>query len=148
MIHPVQLQNTFIGKGEATTKTILQTVLNLQEREIAEFPTPGIYSQISFPSLLNSDCKNNLDDIHKKSSFDFVIVTNRKQILTVYVNGKDHNGTLKSKRDSVRYSLLQKSKILVVIIPSYECKNIFSEKLNYLSFLEICSMLKVAGVKP
>ena len=147
MIRPIQLHNTFIGKGESTTKTILQTVLNLQEREVTEFPTPGIYSQISFPSLLNDSCRQNLDDIHRKSSVDFVLVTNRKQILAVYVNGKDHNGTIKSKRDSVRYSLLEQSKIIVVVIPSYECKNIFSEKLNYLSFLEVCSMLNIAGVK-
>jgi|APSaa5957512535_1039671.scaffolds.fasta_scaffold00674_11 hypothetical protein len=147
MIKPFQLHNTFIGKGEATTKTILQTVLNLQDREVQEFPTPGIYSQISFPSLLNNNCKENLGEIHRKSSVDFVVVTNKKQILAVYVNGKDHNGTIKSKRDSIRYSLLQKSKIIVVVIPSYECKNIFLEKLNYLSFLEICSMLQLAGVK-
>ena len=98
--------------------------------------------------MLNSNCKKNLDDIHRKSSVDFVVVTNKKQILAVYVNGKDHNGTIKSKRDSVRYSLLQKSMILVVVIPSYECKNIFLEKLNYLSFLEVCNMLNLAGVKP
>lgn len=148
MIHPVQLHNTFIGKGEATTKTILQTVLNLQEREITEFPSPGIYSQISFPSLLNNNCKQNLDEIHRRSSVDFMVITNKKQILAVYVNGKDHNGIIKSKRDSIRYSLLQQSKVLVVIIPNYECRNVFSEKLNYLSFLEVCSMLRIAGVKP
>jgi len=147
MLRPIQLHNTFIGKGEHSTKTILQTVLNLQDRETSEFPTPGIYSQISLPSLLNSDYIQNLDEIHKKSSVDFVIVTNRKQILAVYVNGADHNGFLKSQRDSVRYSMLGKSGITVVVIPIYECKNIFQEKINYLSFLEICNMLYMAEVK-
>jgi len=146
-IKPIQLHNTFIGKGESTTKTILQIVLNVQERKIIEFPSPGVYSQISLPSLLNDDCNQNLDEIHKKSSVDFVVITNRKQILAVYVNGEDHNGEIKSKRDSIRYSMLEKSNIIIVKIPNYECKNIFSEKLNYLSFLEICHMLNLAGVK-
>ena len=148
MIKPFQLHNTFIGKGEATTKTILQTILNLQDRKIQEFPTPGIYSQISFPSLLNNNCKENLGEIHKKSSVDLLVVTNKKQILAVYVNGQDHNGEIKSQRDSIRYSLLQQSKITVVKIPNYECVNVFLEKTNYLSFLEVCSMLYSAGVKP
>ena len=148
MIQPIQLNHTFIGKGENTTKTILQTVLNLQDREIQEFPTPGIYSQISFPSLLNSDSIENLDEIHRKSSVDLLVVTNKKQILAVYVNGQDHNGEIKSQRDSIRYSLLQQSKIIVVKIPNYECVNVFLEKTNYLSFLEVCSMLYSAGVKP
>lgn len=147
MIKPIQLHNTFIGKGESTTRTILQTVLNLSYRETSEFLTPGIYSQISLPSLLNSNYQQNLDEIHKKSSVDFVVVTNRKQILAVYVNGIDHNGSLKSQRDSVRYSMLGKSGITVVVIPIYECQNIFQEKINYLSFLEICNILRIAGVK-
>ena len=52
-----------------------------------------------------------------------------------------------TKRDALRYSMLEKSNIIVVKIPNYECKNIFKEKINYLSFLEVCNMLYIVGVK-
>lgn len=74
MIRPtIQLHNTIIGQGESTTKTILQTVLNLQDKETKEFPTPEIYSQISFPSLLNHNYKQDHTRInqHKQQQHHF-----------------------------------------------------------------------------
>lgn len=139
-----------IGAGEDTAFAILQFVFQLYHKDNNEFPIPGIYRQLSIMKLLDSKITNEIkfSKEFQRHAVDLVIVTPRKNIIAVYVNGCDHNGSIKSSRDALRHHYLQESKVATVILRKNECQELFKEKLNYESTLQVCNGLKTAEVKP
>ena len=141
--------NQLIGAGEDTAYSILGFIFKLPGRKNSEFPEQGIYRQFPVMRLLK---KKIIDEIgfseeFKKHSVDIVVSTG-KQIIAIYVNGKDHNGILKSFRDSVKYDYLEMSGVKKVILRKSECKEMFKDLHNYKSILQICNGLETSGVNP
>jgi len=137
-----------IGAGEDTAYSILGFAFSLPPRKNAEFPEFGIYRQLNIMNLISKKISKeiNLSEEFKKHNIDIVISTG-KQIIAVYINGNDHNGILKSKRDSLKYDYLQQSNVNVVILRKSECKELFCERKNYLSILEVCNGLSTSKIK-
>lgn len=135
-----------IGAGEDTAYNIIQFAFGLESRLTREFPKPGIYRQMSIMKLLKNRIKKEIhfSDEFKKHTVDIVICTDKKQIIAIYVNGYDHNGYLKSSRDSTKYDYLAMSKVITVILRKSECPELFREHRNYISILEVCNAFAVS----
>lgn len=80
-----------------------------------------------------------------KETIDIVMLYNHQKIAVRVQNDK---GTLKMKSEDVQRKELKQSEFLVADISEYECKNVFKEQKNYITYLEIFSALYIAGVKP
>ena len=139
-------QGQLIGAGEDTAYNIIKFAFNLESRLIREFPKPGIYRQMSIMKMLKDRIKKEIhfSDEFKKHTVDIVICTDKKQIIAVYVNGYDHNGSLKSSRDSTKYDYLAMSKITTIILRKSECPQLFKENHNYISILEVCNAFAIS----
>jgi hypothetical protein len=66
--------------------------------------------------------------------------------IAVRVQGKDHDGVLKSARDTVQKKLLEWHDCIVVDLLWVECPTLFAEKKNEDSHLEVVNSFKSAGL--
>lgn len=139
-------QKAIIGKGERAAREILEILFPNRwiavQRKAMEF-----YS----PELL----KEGLSERQEKETIDLAILPSRtfdkldrKQVTIVRVQGPEHAGYHKQISDKRQKQDLENSGIKVVDLWYYECPTLFQDKVNYRSFLEVCSALFAAEVPP
>jgi len=66
--------------------------------------------------------------------------------VVIRVQGKDHEGILKSARDTVQKKILEWHNCIVVDLNWYDCPILFNEKLNDGSRDEVKNALSSSGV--
>ena len=127
-----------IGAGEDTAVAILEELnaLNTNVEIIRQQPLVG---------LLTKDFKDSLAESYLKHKIDIMIVGLDKPVV-VRVQGKDHEGVLKSARDTVQKKILEWHNCIVVDLNWYDCPNLFKEKLNDGSREEVKSVLSSSGI--
>jgi len=111
-----------IGAGEDTAAAILEELnaLNTNVEIIRQQPLVG---------LLKDEFKDSLADSYLKHKIDIMIIGLDKPVV-VRVQGKDHEGVLKSARDTVQKKILEWHNCIVVDLNWYDCPNLFKEELN------------------
>lgn len=133
--------DSHIGAGEVAAARVLGRLFGVPERVAADWPEPGIYSQIALGGLLSEADRWDLSPLHARSSIDILLRTRDGRSVAVYVNGPDHNGPLKSRRDGVRYEMLRRNGLRVLVLPSIECPRLFKEGDGWEAEAEVRSML-------
>lgn len=148
--------NNFIGVGEHTVFSILKSLTQLKPRETKEFPKTGIYKQVPLKKLIHRHDFNMLSQEHQKGSVDIVLVNDNKAI-AIRVQGKGHGqgekhhgryslkNPHKVRHDKVQADLIKKYNFLVDININ-ECPDIFKERLNENSRLQLINSFKTANV--
>ncbi len=126
----------YIGRGEVAAGEILTMLFDLPMQRDIQPGCPGIYWQVPLPALITDDDKQDMAPHHVKSSVDFVVITADSKY-AVYVNGRDHNGQHKSKKDEVRYRMLRNNGWTVVKLEWNTCPILFKEKVNEYSYEEV-----------
>ena len=134
---------TMIGRGEISTKWILQAI----------WPTAHIHTQVPLEQLVkNLGYPENLSERQQKETLDILLVFEplqpKLQMLAVRVQDDRHRGLGIARADRHQKDILEWCKIRVVDLHEDECPELFKERVNYLSFLEVCQQLKHAKVKP
>ena len=120
---------SFIGKGEATVSRILSEHYHfeiVQKTNNWLFGNKWFCPQVPFADLVPHVVLKQFDTYQQKTSVDF-IARKDGQTYAIYVNGRDHDGRLKSMRDRWRYEMLKALNIKVIIVGWLECPKIFSE---------------------
>ena len=127
-----------IGAGEDTAVAILEELnaLNTNVEIIRQQPLVG---------LLKDEFKDSLAESYLKHKIDIMLVGLDKPVV-VRVQGKDHEGILKSARDTVLKKKLEWHNCIVVDLNWYDCPNLFKEELNDDSREEVKSALYSLGV--
>ena len=127
-----------IGAGEDTAVAILEELnaLNTNVEIIRQQPLVG---------LLKDEFKDSLADSYLKHKIDIMIIGLDKPVV-VRVQGKDHEGVLKSARDTVQKKILEWHNCIVVDLNWYDCPNLFKEKLNDGSREEVKNALSSLGI--
>ena len=127
-----------IGAGEDTAVAILEELnaLNTNVEIIRQQPLVG---------LLTEEFKDSLAESYLKHKIDIMLVGLDKPVV-VRVQGKDHEGILKSARDTVQKKILEWHNCIVVDLNWYDCPNLFKEELNDDSREEVKSALYSLGV--
>ena len=127
-----------IGAGEDTAVTILEELnaLNTNVEIVRQHP---------LAALLTDEFKDSLAESYLKHKIDIMIVGLDKPVV-VRVQGKDHEGVLKSARDTVQKKILEWHNCIVVDLNWYDCPNLFKEKLNDGSREEVKSVLSSSGI--
>lgn len=127
-----------IGAGEDTAVAILEELnaLNTNVEIIRQQPLVG---------LLKDEFKDSLAESYLKHKIDIMLVGLDKPVV-VRVQGKDHEGILKSARDTVQKKILEWHNCIVVDLNWYDCPNLFKEELNDDSREEVKSALYSLGV--
>ena len=127
-----------IGAGEDTAVAILEELnaLNTNLEIIRQQPLVG---------LLKDEFKDSLAESYLKHKIDIMLVGLDKPVV-VRVQGKDHEGILKSARDTVQKKILEWHNCIVVDLNWYDCPNLFKEELNDDSREEVKSALYSLGV--
>ena len=127
-----------IGAGEDTAVAILEELnaLNTNVEIIRQQPLVG---------LLKDEFKDSLAESYLKHKIDIMLVGLDKPVV-VRVQGKDHEGILKSARDTVQKKILEWHNCIVVDLNWYDCPNLFKEKLNDGSIQEVKNALSSSGI--
>ena len=127
-----------IGAGEDTAVAILEELnaLNSKVEIIRQQPLVG---------LLTEEFKDSLAESYLKHKIDIMIIGLDKPVV-VRVQGKDHEGVLKSARDTVQKKILEWHNCIVVDLNWYDCPNLFKEELNDGSREEVNNALSSSGV--
>ena len=127
-----------IGAGEDTAVAILEELnaLNTNVEIIRQQPLVG---------LLTEEFKDSLAESYLKHKIDIMIIGLDKPVV-VRVQGKDHEGVLKSARDTVQKKILEWHNCIVIDLNWYDCPNLFKEKLNDGSREEVNNALSSSGV--
>ena len=127
-----------IGAGEDTAVAILEELnaLNTNVEIIRQHP---------LAALLTDEFKDSLAESYLKHKIDIMIIGLDKPVV-VRVQGKDHEGVLKSARDTVQKKILEWHNCIVVDLNWYDCPNLFKEKLNDGSREEVKSVLSSSGI--
>ena len=138
-----------IGRGEDTVLKILHIL----------FPKAIITRQVSISHLVTAEEYKTMDTVHKKHTADLVVnfcannnkKSRRKQrhrpSIVVQVQDKSHLGEIASRKDSLHKKWFKKNNLEVVDVLERECPNIFREKLEFTSIMELCEMFKMCHVK-
>ena len=124
-----------IGRGEKVAQRIL------------DFMFPGCYvlPQLPMRYLRDKYCPDYEIDISEenlKRTVDLFVVSgefNKKdhKIVVRVQDSKTHNGTLKSKIDSVQRGMINDFGLACVDLLEIECKELFKNKLNHKSIYEV-----------
>ena len=127
-----------IGAGEDTAVAILEELnaLNTNVEIIRQQPLVG---------LLTEEFKDSLAESYLKHKIDIMIIGLDKPVV-VRVQGKDHEGVLKSARDTVQKKILEWHNCIVVDLNWYDCPNLFKEKLNDGSIQEVKNALSSSDI--
>ena len=127
-----------IGVGEDTAVTILKElyISNKNVEVIRQQPLVG---------LLTEEFKESLAESYLKHKIDIMIIGLDKPVV-VRVQGKDHEGVLKSARDTVQKKILEWHNCIVVDLNWYDCPNLFKEKLNDGSIQEVKNALSSSDI--
>ena len=125
-----------IGVGEDTAVSILNDVFKDGSKIIPQYP---------LRKLLADDYIDSLAESYLKHKIDIMIFTKTKKIV-VRVQGRDHEGILKSARDTVMKKLMEWNGCVVVDLDWQECPYLFKEQKDENSYLEVMNALKGSGL--
>ena len=125
-----------IGVGEDTAVSILNDVFKDGSKIIPQYP---------LRQLLTDDYIDSLAESYLKHKVDIMIFTKTKRIV-VRVQGKDHDGVLKSARDTVQKKLMEWNGCVVVDLTWQECPYLFKEQKDENSYLEVMNAFKDSGL--
>ena len=125
-----------IGVGETTAISILNDVFKDSTKIIPQYP---------LIKLLADDYIDSLAESYLKHKVDIMIFTADKKIV-VRVQGKDHDGVLKSARDTVQKKLMEWNDCVVVDLTWQECPYLFKEQKDENSYLEVMNAFKSSGL--
>ena len=125
-----------IGIGETTAISILTDVFKDSTKIIPQYP---------LIKLLTDDYIDSLAESYLKHKVDIMIFTADKKI-AVRVQGKDHDGVLKSARDTVQKKLMEWNGCVVVDLTWQECPYLFKEQKDENSYLEVMNAFKSSGL--
>ena len=126
-----------IGAGEDTAILILEDI----------YKNAKIMPQYPLAMILTDEYKDSLSESYLKHKIDIMVFTPTRRI-AVRVQGKDHDGVLKSARDTVQKKLLEWHDCVVVDLLWVECPTLFAEKKDKNSYVEVTNSLKSAGLYP
>ena len=125
-----------IGVGEDTAVSILNDVFKDGSKIIPQYP---------LRKLLTDDYIDSLAESYLKHKVDIMIFTKTKRIV-VRVQGKDHDGVLKSARDTVQKKLMEWNGCVVVDLTWQECPYLFKEQKDENSYLEVINAFEGSGL--
>ena len=126
-----------IGAGEKTALSILQDL----------FKGYVIKTQYPLIKLLTDEYKDSLSDSYLKHKVDIMIFRVTDKTIAVRVQGKTHNGVLKSARDTVQKKILEWHDCIVVDLDWEECPYLFKEEKNENSYLEVVNAFTHSGFR-
>jgi len=129
-----------IGAGEDTAVEILKE-LYTSNKNIE------IIRQKPLLELLTEDFKSSLAESYLKHKIDIIIIRESEKPIVVRVQGKDHEGVLKSARDTVQKKILEWHNCIVIDLNWYDCPMLFKEEKNDESVKEIMSAFSEAGLR-
>lgn len=136
----------FIGKGERSAIQILHRMLNLHVYDgFQNWPLPGIYLQVPIHMITKKKYYGHLREEFQKHTVDIVVITNKHKIIAFPVDGKGHQGDVKAPRDRLIREAIEDSGNYVVVIPIWACREVFKEKVNYVSFYQISALMTVSN---
>ena len=125
-----------IGAGEKTALSILQDL----------FKGCIIKPQYPLIKLLTEEYKDSLSESYLKHKVDIMIFRSTDKPIAVRVQGKTHNGVLKSARDTVQKKIMEWHDCIVVDLDWEECPYLFNEDKSENSYLEVLNALNQAGL--
>ena len=125
-----------IGVGEDTAISIIYDIFEDDTKIISQYP---------LIKILTKDFKDSLSESYLKHKIDIMIFTKTKKI-AVRVQGKDHEGVLKSARDTVQKKILEWHDCVVVDLDWQECPYLFKEQKDENSYLEVMNALENSGL--
>jgi len=125
-----------IGVGETTAISILTDIFKDSTKIIPQYP---------LVKLLTDDYIDSLSESYLKHKIDIMIFTADQKIV-VRVQGKDHDGVLKSARDTVQKKLMEWNGCKVVDLTWQECPYLFKEQKDENSYLEVMNAFKSSGL--
>jgi len=125
-----------IGVGEDTAISIIYDIFEDDTKIISQYP---------LIKILTKDFKDSLSESYLKHKIDIMIFTKTKKI-AVRVQGKDHEGVLKSARDTVQKKILEWHDCVVVDLDWQECPYLFKEQKDENSYLEVMNALESSGL--
>ena len=128
-----------IGVGEDTAVTILKE-LYISNKNVE------VIRQKPLLDLLTDEFKDSLGEPYLKHKIDIMIIRESGKSIVVRVQGKDHEGILKSARDTVQKKILEWHNCIVVDLNWYDCPNLFKEKLNDGSIQEVKNALSSSDI--
>ena len=129
-------EGDIIGAGEKTALAILQDL----------FKNCVIKTQYPLIKILTEEYKDSLSESYLKHKIDIVLFTPTRMI-AVRVQGKTHNGVIKSARDTVQKKILEWHNCIVVDLDWEECPYLFKEEKNENSYLEVVNAFTHSGFR-
>ncbi len=122
----------WLGRGEILVKNLLLELL------------PGCYieQQMNLTEIIP------LEEPSKRQIKETIDIYVEYKIQKIAVRIQNNKGELKMLAESVQKQELERNGIIVVDINEYQSPNVFAEKINYMTYLEICYPLFKQGVKP
>ena len=125
--------SNFIGIGEKTAVEILHEFLPKDSEIKTQYP---------LIDLLSDDFIDSLDDKYLKHRIDIIVIKAYIKPVIIRVQGKDHEGVVKSSRDVVQKKIMEWNGCVVVDLNWYDCPCLFKEEKNDCSIKEVKTALK------
>ena len=126
-----------IGVGEDTAVSILNDIFKDGTKIIPQYP---------LIKILTEEYRDSLSESYLKHKVDIFISSPSGRKIIVRVQGKDHDGVLKSSRDTVQKKLMEWNGCLVVDLTWQECPYLFKEEKDENSYLEVMNAFKDSGL--
>ena len=108
--------SNFIGIGEKTAVEILHEFLPKDSEIKTQYP---------LIDLLSDDFIDSLDDKYLKHRIDIIVFKAYIKPVIIRVQGKDHEGVVKSSRDVVQKKIMEWNGCVVVDLNWYDCPCLF-----------------------
>jgi len=126
-----------IGVGEDTAVSILSDIFKDGSEIIPQYP---------LRKLLTDDYIDSLADSYLKHKVDILIFSPGGRKIAIRVQGRDHEGVMKSARDTVMKKLMEWNGCVVVDLDWQECPYLFKEQKDENSYLEVMNALENSGL--
>ena len=126
-----------IGVGEDTACSILNDLFKDGSKIIPQYP---------LKQLLTDDYIDSLAESYLKHKVDILVLSPGGRKIVVRVQGRDHEGILKSARDTVQKKLMEWNGCVVVDLTWQECPYLFKEQKDENSYLEIINAFENSGL--
>ncbi len=139
----------FIGKGEDTAYDILKFIFNgkyIIDRQIKISTIFGIYSPRNYPRPSEEHLKSSIDIMMTKLRLKNLHIKTTKKI-AIRIQGKGHTGEHKAITDGVQKKMLEDWGFQVIDIHIRDAPNLFKERLNPDSVMELIHPLVKSGIK-
>ncbi len=134
------IAGNWIGKGEDSALIILQGLLN-KGHFIRQIKLSDIIKCKDYPEKLSERQQKETIDILFQPYFE-------GKDIAVRVQDSRHRGQGLARADRHQRDILEACSVTVVDLHQNECPELFKERVNYISILEVCQALKLAKVKP